>query len=381
MMTWRHGVVRSLGRSWTGAQELTVQLLGDDEPLEVRALAYPDLVGVPSPGERVLLNTTAQQRGLGTGGYALVVARPDHLPNDPPAGPGHIVKARYTPQQMMVLGVDEQESPHHELLREADDLAGMPVVVADLHSAVPAVLAGIRAEAAHRGRELSVAYVMTDGGALPAWFSRTVAGLRQSGWLTATITTGQAYGGDLEAVTVHSGLLAAHLVARADLVVLAQGPGNAGTGTRWGFSGVAAGEALNAAAVLAGRPVASLRISGADRRGRHYGISHHSLTTIGRVALAPVDVVVPELDGELGARVTEQAHSLGAAERARGLGVRHRLVQVPTTGLARALAGSPVPLSTMGRSLAEDPAPFLSAAAAGVHAARLVLGDQSSQPA
>src|SRR5690625_3278723 len=85
-MTWRHGVVRSLGRSWTGAQELTVQLLGDDEPLEVRALAYPDLVGVPSPGERVLLNTTAQQRGLGTGGYALVVARPDHLPNDPPAG-------------------------------------------------------------------------------------------------------------------------------------------------------------------------------------------------------------------------------------------------------------------------------------------------------
>src|SRR5699024_3648131 len=116
-------------------------------------------------------------------------------------------------------------------------------------------------------------------------------------------------------------------------------------------------------------------------RGRHYGISHHSLTTIGRVALAPVDVVVPELDGELGARVTEQAHSLGAAERARGLGVRHRLVQVPTTGLARALAGSPVPLSTMGRSLAEDPAPFLSAAAAGVHAARLVLGDQSSQPA
>src|SRR5699024_4427760 len=199
-MTWRHGVVRSLGRSWTGAQELTVQLLDDQAtgpepgaatapaagadaaPVQVRALAYPDLVGVPSPGERVLLNTTAQQRGLGTGGYALVVARPDHLPRDPPAGPGHIVKARYPPQRM-------------------------PVVVADLHSAVPAVLAGVRKEAAHRGRELSVAYVMTDGGALPAWFSRTVAGLRQSGWLTATITTGQAYGGDLEAVTVHSGLL------------------------------------------------------------------------------------------------------------------------------------------------------------------------------
>ncbi len=338
----------------------------------MRALAYPDLVGMLSPGDRVLLNTTAQQRGLGTGGYALVVAQPDTLPVDPPPGPGHIVKARYTPQQTMVLGVDEQESPYHELLREADDLAGLPVVVADLHSALPAVVAGVRAEAATWGRQLSVAYVMTDGGALPAAFSRAVAGLRQSGWLTATVTTGQCYGGDLESVTVHSGLLAAHLVARADVVVLAQGPGNAGTGTRWGFSGVAAGEALNAAAVLGGRPVASLRVSGTDRRERHYGVSHHSLTAIGRVALAPADVVVPELDGDLGARVRVQAAALGD---------RHRLVHLPTSGLQAALEASPVPLSTMGRSLADDPAPFLAAAAAGVHAARLVLGDQRGQPA
>src|SRR5690625_6042461 len=115
-MTWRHGVVRSLGRSWTGAQELTVQLLGDDEPLEVRALAYPDLVGVPSPGERVLLNTNAQQRGLGTGGYALVVARPDQLPNDTTAGPGHNVNARYTPTMMLVHGADGQQTQRHSLL-------------------------------------------------------------------------------------------------------------------------------------------------------------------------------------------------------------------------------------------------------------------------
>ncbi|HIZ36648.1 MAG TPA: DUF3866 family protein [Candidatus Ruania gallistercoris] len=386
MMTWRHGVVLALGRSWSGAQELQVQVLpppGDahghrspaTEPPaseSVRALAYTGVVGAVSPGQHVLLNTTAQSRGLGTGGYALVVALSEDLPTDPPPGPGHIVKARYTPQQVMVLGVDEQESEHHELLRDADDLAGMPVVVADLHSAVPAVLAGARWAAAEAGRTLSVAYVMTDGGALPAAFSRTVAGLREADWLAATITTGQTYGGDLEAVTVHSGLLAAHLVCRADLVVLAQGPGNAGTGTRWGFSGVAAGEALNAAAVLGGRPVASLRVSGSDRRERHFGISHHSLTAIGRAALVPADVVVPELAGELGDRVCQQARSLGA---------RHRLVPVPTTGLSAALAASPVPLSSMGRTLAEDEAPFLAAAAAGVHAARLVLGDQSGQPA
>ena len=130
----------------------------------------------------------------------------------------------------------------------------MPVVVADLHSALPAVLAGIQGSyRTDRGSAPRVAYVMTDGGALPAWFSRTVAGLREAGWLAATITTGQSFGGDLEAVTVHSGLLTARHVVGADIAIVAQGPGNLGTGTRWGFSGVAAGEAVNAAAD-AGRP-------------------------------------------------------------------------------------------------------------------------------
>ena len=127
---------------------------------------------------------------------------------------------------------------------------------------------------------------MQDGGALPAWFSRTCATLSEAGWLAATVTTGQSFGGDLETVTVHTGLLAARHVLGADIAVVAQGPGNLGTGTRWGFSGVAAGEAVNAVAALGGRPVASLRVSDADPRERHRGVSHHSLTAYGRVALA-----------------------------------------------------------------------------------------------
>jgi hypothetical protein len=376
VVVWRAGVVRAVGRAWDGAQELTVEIVAGGDggepaaPLPpgtvVRALAYPGLVGRPEIGDRVALTVSALARGLGTGGYALVAALPDRLPADPPAGPGHIVKARYTPLQTMVLGVDEQESPWHEALREADDLAGMPVVVADLHSAVPAVLAGIRHGAAAAGRPAPrVAYVMTDGGALPAWFSRMVAGLRASGWVAGTITVGQAFGGDLEAVTVHTGLLAARLVLGADVAVVAQGPGNLGTGTRWGFSGVAAGEALNAAGVLRGRGVGSLRVSGADTRERHLGVSHHSLTAYGRVALARSDVVVPVLEGALaplGARVRAQAAALGAPSG------RHRLVEVATAELREALAMSPVPLSTMGRGLDEDPAAFLSSAAAGAHA-------------
>jgi hypothetical protein len=239
----------------------------------------------------------------------------------------------------------------------------MPVVVADLHSALPAVLAGLFDSSGTDRGDLRVAYVMLDGGALPAWFSRTVAGLRAAGWLAATITTGQSFGGDLEAVTVHTGLLAARHVIGADVAVVAQGPGNLGTGTAWGFSGVAAGDAVNAAAVLGGRPVASLRVSDVDPRPRHRGISHHSLTAYGRVALAAADVVVPVLPDPFGSRVAEQAAPLGA---------RHRLVPVPVEGLTEALRACPVPLSTMGRDLDADLAYFLAAAAAGRHAAALV---------
>jgi hypothetical protein len=385
--------VVSVGRAWRGAVELEVEL--DDalpgprgggtdgsvgSPSDprtvhpaVRALAYPDLVGVIDVGARVLLNVTALDRGLGTGGYALVAARTDRVPDDPKPSPGHLVKARYTPLQTMVLGVDDQESDHHELLRDADDLDGVPVVVADLHSAVPAIIAGARHSAALAGRpDPRVAYVMTDGGALPAWFSRTVATLRDAGWLASCVTVGQAFGGDLEAVTVHMGLLAAHLVVAADLVIVAQGPGNLGTGTRWGFSGVSAGDALNAVSTLGGRPIGSLRVSGVDARARHRGVSHHSLTAFGRVALAPADVVVPEFPAAsslaaLGDRITAQCAALGAPHG------RHHLVRVDAgPELLAALRGTPIPLSTMGRGLDADPAAFLAAAAAGVHAEALL---------
>ena len=324
---------------------------------QVRALAYPALTGSPRVGDRVLLNVAALERGLGTGGYAFVVAIPDRLPPDPPEG-GHIVKCRYTPLQAMTASVEEQGSPQHDLLREAGSVDGMPVVVADLHSALPAIVAGVLDAAG----SLRVVYVMQDGGALPAWFSRTVAGLREAGWLAATVTTGQSFGGDLEAVTVHTGLLAARHVAGADVAVVAQGPGNLGTGTRWGFSGVAAGEAVNAASVLGGRPVASLRLSSADPRSRHQGVSHHSLTAYGQVALAASDVVVPEL---------AEPHLSRVAADVAPLAARHRLVTVPVDGLEAALRACPVPLSTMGRGLDEELAYFLAAAAAGRHAARL----------
>src|SRR5699024_690365 len=148
--------------------------------------------------------------------------------------------------------------------------------------------------------------------------------LRKDGLLQGCVTTGHSFGGDLEAVTVHSGLLAARHVLRADVTVVCQGPGNLGTGTPWGFSGVACGEAVNAVAALDGRAVAALRVSEADGRQRHRGISHHSLTAYGRVALARAVVAVPRLPGRFGEHVRSQAQELGA---------RHSLVEVSVDGL------------------------------------------------
>src|SRR5664280_451285 len=339
VILWREATVERLREQWPGAAIFDVRLTGaalvGAGSETIPALAYTDLVGRCQPGDRVLLNVNTLRRGLGTGGLALVVAIPDRLPADPNPTPGHVVKARYTPLQTIVLGVDEQESPHHGVLADASGIAAMPVIMADLHSAVPAILAGLRqADSAVRA-----VYVMTDGGALPLAFSRTVAGLAEAGWLAGTITVGQAFGGDLEAVKIHTGLLAAAHVLKADVAIVAQGPGNLGTDSRWGYSGVATGEAINATAALGGRAVASLRVSEADGRERHRGVSHHSLTTYGRVAMAPADLPVPLLGGQFGHRVLEQARALTA-----GSAGRLRLHEVDIAGLAEALSLSPVRL-------------------------------------
>lgn len=375
MIHWRTGTVTAIRSTRPGLTEVTAELetpLPGTDIAEIKAIAYTDAVGEPEVGDTVLLNVSALAKRLGTGGFGLVVALPDRLPADPSPGPGHLVKDRYSPLQTMVLGVDDQESEHHGVLAAAESLAGMPVLVADLHSALPAIVAGIRAV----DEDLRVAYVLSDGAALPAAFSQAVAGLKEAGWIAGSVSTGQSWGADLEAVTVHTGLLAAKHVLGADIAVVAQGPGNLGTGTKYGFSGLVAGEHLNAAALLGGVPVGVLRMSNADARGRHFGISHHTLTSLAEVARPGVRVPVPdfttlteaeraEMDPEPGVIAETVAAQLPQLRD-------HERIDVDLTGLWPALQASPVGLSTMGRRLPADAAAFLAAAAAGRYAAGLV---------
>jgi hypothetical protein len=341
-----------------GVIELEVEVEG----LTERALAYPALTGPVAAGDAVLLNTTAGALGLGTGGWHFVVAVEGQADIDPPE-PGHVMKLRYTPLQAKVEAVEEQDGPHREAFEAVAVLDGTPVTWVPLHSMLGPASAGAKAAGAER-----VVHVMTDGAALSAWFSRQMHDLREAGLVDAVVTSGQAFGGDLEAVNVFSGLLAARSVGAADVVVVADGPGKVGTGTRWGASDVSSGMSLNAAGILGGRPVAALRLNFSDRSYRHHGVSPHSITVLSEVALVPVHVAVPSLDEERRGQVWETLKEAGLEER-------HQLVEVTGQPALDLLAEVGMGAETMGRSLEEEPAFFLAAGAAGVLAGRMAAGD------
>lgn len=320
------------------------------EDQEAEALCYPPLTGPVRVGDQVWVNTAAVALGLGSGGFHLVAA----VLGRPPEGtslPGRIMKLRYTPWQLAVNAVEES---HPELLREGG-LEGLPVVVGTLHSQLlPVALAF---QAASGG--LPLAYVMTDGAALPAALSRAAASLRERGLLAGVVTCGHAFGGDLEAVHPASGLLAARTVLGAAGAVVLMGPGITGTGSRWGHTALEQGSLLDLAAAMGGDPIAVVRLGQGDGRARHQGVSHHTLTALGQVAARPATVVLP-LEGSLERRRAWHRQLWEA-----GVLGRHRLVHVAVPGRLIAQLAEEPQARTMGRGVGEERAFFAAALAAG----------------
>jgi hypothetical protein len=305
-----------------------------------RAYALTQLTGPVAVGDRVVLNTTAVDLGLGTGGWHIVHWNTAADVFDEP-GPGHIMKLRYTSLQVDAGSTEE----HHPT--SATDLQGMPVVVGSLHSQVPGVAAAIRATVP--GARLT--YVMTDGAALPIVISDLVEAMTHVGLIDTTITAGHAFGGDLEAVSVPSALALARHVAHADIAIVAMGPGVVGTHSPLGTTALEVSAVLDAAAALGGRPVAVLRMSEADARERHRGVSHHTRTALDLVR-SSVLVAAPEE---------------GAFEHP-----RHDVRVVAGPDVPALLDGLGLHVTTMGRGPAEDPLFFRATAAAGALAASLL---------
>jgi hypothetical protein len=329
---------------------------------ELEAVGFVSMLGPVAPSDRVVVNTTGIELELGTGGTAFALWNLDGPGAEVP-GEGHIVKLRYTPWQMNVLAAEAPESRHHEQLRDVESISGMPVVACGLHSQIAGVCAGIKAARP----DARVAYLMTDGGALPLAWSRLVTDLRRAALLDATATCGHAFGGDLETINVFSGLAALHSVAGADVVVAAMGPGVVGTSTRLGFSAIEQGQVLDAAGALEGEAIACLRISFDDPRQRHQGISHHALTALRLAARDRCAVAVPLLPDEQARLVDDQL-------RAQGVANRHDLVVADGRPALRLLVERGLALSStsMGRTIEQAPQLWLAAGAAGALASSLL---------
>jgi len=356
--SFRSGVVVGLLEERRGLQRVEVDL-GDGPE---RAYVLTQVTGPVAVGDRVVVNTTAVELGLGTGGWHVVhwnLAREEW--REP--GPGHVLKARYTSLQADVGSTEEREAA----LADCDSVGGMPVVAAGLHSQVPAVAAAFKAVSTEIGAPgARLVYVMTDGAGLPLALSDLVAALTARGLLDATVTCGQAFGGDFEAVSVFSALAVARHVAGADAVVVAMGPGVAGTGTRLGFSAIEVGPVLDAATAVGGRPVACLRASFADPRPRHRGLSHHSATALGLACRSRVTVPLPLVGGP-------EEETLRAGMAAAGLDVRHDVVATKPPDILGLFERHGLIVTSMGRPAAADPVLFACAAAAGALAAELVF--------
>ncbi len=354
MINFREAIVHQVVLRRKGLTKIEVKM--DDGPAQ--ALNYDELTGPVEVGDRVIVNTTAVQLGLGTGGSHYVLWNL-HRRSFNSTAPGHIMKLRYTPLQMSCFAVEEPGSPHYKEMAECRSLQSMPVVVGSLHSQLAAAAVAIKQSAP----DLRIAYVMTDAGALPIAFSDLVDRLKRLDILDATITSGHAFGGDYEAVNVFSALMAAKQIVQADICIVMLGPGIVGTGTTLGFSGIEQGQILNAVASLEGDPIAMVRLQFGDRRARHHGVSHHTLTALAVAACCRSSVVIRNLDEKKRSVVLRQLDQ-------EDISTRHRIVEIDEDITLDALAAHKLAVSTMGRGADQEPDFFRAAGAAGIYAAQ-----------
>jgi hypothetical protein len=339
MISKRKGKVLEIIYDDEDIQEIIVNL----QTTRAKAINFRRITGSVMEGDIVILNTTAVELNLGTGGWHFVMNIPGGSDTMGETRQ-HIMKLRYTPFQLATGSCEEQGSPYHDSLKNACSIDGMPVLVGELHSMLPIAATYIK----QKSTKTRLVYIMTDKAALPLYLSRNVRLLKRKGFLDGTISVGQSFGGDLEAVNIYSGLVAARTIMKADLVIVCMGPGITGTATQLGFSGMDQTEVLHAAFTLGGIPVLIPRISFMEQRRRHYGLSHHTRTVLDHT-LAAVHLPILEQFKAYCAPGIHHWH-FGNIDRVKNL--KNLLQQYPE------------PILTMGRTMEEDPYFFHSVALA-----------------
>jgi len=309
-----------------------------------KALNYNHITGRVIPGDRILVNTTAGTLKLGTGGTHFVMANLGSTRKAFEPG-GHGIKLRYTPIQLKVSFSEEDGSGHEEIYNKALDLKGKMVFVGELHSMLPPLCAALKSLA---GASFRVSYIMTDHAALPAAFSRNITELKGKGLLDCTITTGNAFGGDYECMNIYTALQTASSRINSDAIIISMGPGIAGTGTKYGFSGLELAFYMDFVLSHTERCHYIPRIGFHDSRERHRGLSHHTLTVLAELLNKPVNITLPWMDRASMRLVIGQALKSG-------IGKAHNLAITEGSYIGRAMEAFGLDTKTMGRSILEEP--------------------------
>jgi len=340
-----------------------------NEGIVTKSIHYLQFGSPLHVGDEVIQNLTATKLQLGTGGYDFVISQVKNAANKSGGlkhrgDQGHIMKLRYTPCQFSVLSCEEKDSPYHSIFTEPKDLEGLPVLIGELHSMLPILVTVIRQlEQNDKLLPRRIVYIMTDGGSLPISISQHVAILKEKGWLDSTITVGHSFGGDLEAVNVYTGLIAAKHILKADFAIVLMGPGIVGTGTWLGYSGIEHGEIINAVNILNGIPVSIVRAGEMDKRERHQGISHHSKTSLSTISLTPSIVPYPECIEQDYLQLFNVVKNITRD--------KHELVPIKMNRkeVIDMIGSYPISITTMGRTIHEEPLffDFVASTAIWVH--------------
>ena len=169
MISKKVGVVESIADSSEVLDDIRVNINGQIQ----RAYNYPKITGKINIGDEVILNTTAVELSLGTGGYHFVISNLNNKESDLSPG-GHIMKLRYTPYQVKVDSVEDHESKYHDIINNFESLGDMPVVVGTLHSMLTPFVASYK----RYNQNKKLVYIMTDGAALPIYLSKNVQNLK-----------------------------------------------------------------------------------------------------------------------------------------------------------------------------------------------------------
>lgn len=331
---------------------ITEVLLEIDHPVK-KAVNYDFITGSVSVGDWLYLNTTAGTLSLGTGGYHFVMANDSHRQNHM-TPVGHGMKLRYTPVQVKVPFVEQELIEAREAFQQTLDLKGRLVCFGELHSMIPPLCAYFRY---YYPDKLRIGYIMTDHAALPLSFSRNISALIEKSLLDTTITIGNAFGGKHECVNIYTGLQTAILVENCDIVLVSMGPGITGTNTTYGFSGLDLGFYVDLVFRMGGVCCFVPRISFADKRERHHGISHHTLTILRDIIQSPIPLILPVL------QKSSTQIMLRQIQRNR-ISDRYGICFYNGEGIRKAMKHFRLSVTSMGRSMEEDPAFFLGIGAA-----------------